>query len=93
MRWALQRGTAVIPKSENPVRMAENIDLLGFRLDQAEMDAISCLNKNKRYNDPDIYYPDLFSYAIFDWTNYLIFLDLLIKWKVLGRLFSIEQTT
>jgi len=52
LRWAVQRGTAVIPKSVKPERMAENINIQGFILDDEQMKAISSLNKNRRFNDP-----------------------------------------
>lgn len=52
LRWAIQRGTVVIPKTIKPARLAENIDLFDFSLTKAEMEAISALNKNERYNDP-----------------------------------------
>eukprot|EP00291_Cryptomonas_curvata_P028098 CAMPEP_0172211824 /NCGR_PEP_ID=MMETSP1050-20130122/36628_1 /TAXON_ID=233186 /ORGANISM="Cryptomonas curvata, Strain CCAP979/52" /LENGTH=673 /DNA_ID=CAMNT_0012892341 /DNA_START=9 /DNA_END=2031 /DNA_ORIENTATION=+ len=52
LRWAVQRGTAVIPKTLTPSRMAENLDLFSFALAQADMAAISALNQNRRFNDP-----------------------------------------
>lgn len=55
LRWAIQRGTVVIPKTTKPERMAENLALFDFSLTKAEMDAISELNINKRYNDPEHY--------------------------------------
>jgi len=52
LRWALQRGTAVIPKSSNPGRMAANLDLLSFALTDDEMKSIDAMDKNRRFNDP-----------------------------------------
>ncbi len=52
LRWGVQRGTAVIPKTSNPKRLAENIDLFDFELSEAEMSQISSLNQNRRFNDP-----------------------------------------
>jgi len=37
LRWGLQRGTAVIPKSSNSGRMAGNFDLLSFALADEDM--------------------------------------------------------
>jgi D-xylose reductase len=34
LRWAVQRGTAVIPKSVKPERMAENYNIFGFELSE-----------------------------------------------------------
>lgn len=40
LRWGLQRGFPVIPKSSDPSRMRENADVFDFRLDNADMDLI-----------------------------------------------------
>lgn len=60
LRWAVQRGTSIIPKSTNAVRMRENLDIMDFTLSDAEMDAIFALNKNKRFNDPGVFCEDAF---------------------------------
>ncbi|MEP3225737.1 MAG: aldo/keto reductase [Parasphingorhabdus sp.] len=52
LRWAIQRGTAIIPKSSNPQRMRENLALTDFALSESEMADISALNANRRFNDP-----------------------------------------
>jgi D-xylose reductase len=52
LRWAVQRGTAIIPKTSKVERLVENIDLFNFSLSVEEMDSIGGLNKNKRFNDP-----------------------------------------
>lgn len=52
LRWGLQRGTAIIPKSERPERMAENLALFDFELTPRDMNAISSLNQGRRFNDP-----------------------------------------
>nr|WP_298932134.1 aldo/keto reductase [uncultured Erythrobacter sp.] len=52
LRWGVQRGTAIIPKTAKPSRMRENLDIDGFELSQVEMAAISSLNQNRRFNDP-----------------------------------------
>ena len=52
LRWGLQRGTAIIPKSERRERMQENLALFDFELTTADMQAISDLNQNRRFNDP-----------------------------------------
>ena len=52
LRWAVQRGTTVIPKSSNSNRMRENLQLFDFDLTDNEMAAISALNQNHRFNDP-----------------------------------------
>lgn len=52
LRWGVQRGTAVIPKTTKAERMRENIDIEDFELSAVEMAAISSLNQNRRFNDP-----------------------------------------
>ncbi|QKX53398.1 uncharacterized protein TRUGW13939_00477 [Talaromyces rugulosus] len=52
LRWATQRDIAVIPKSNNPARLAQNLDVTGWSLEQAEIDAINNLDLNLRFNDP-----------------------------------------
>ena len=55
LRWGVQRGTAVIPKTIREERMAENLDIFNFELKQEEMQAISTLNQNRRFNDPGVF--------------------------------------
>ncbi|MHC5373137.1 aldo/keto reductase [Enterococcus sp. LJL120] len=43
LRWQLQRGTVVIPKSANVQRMQQNIDVFDFELSSADMEAIQLL--------------------------------------------------
>ena len=43
LRWNLQLGTVVIPRSKDAARQAANLDLFGFELDDDEMAAISAL--------------------------------------------------
>ncbi|KAL8720791.1 MAG: hypothetical protein Q9225_002386 [Loekoesia sp. 1 TL-2023] len=52
LRWATQRGVAVIPKSNNPDRLKQNLDVLGFDLSEGEMGEISGLDRGLRFNDP-----------------------------------------
>jgi len=48
LRWHLQLGNVVIPKSVTPSRIAENIDVFGFSLDAEDLAAISALNEDRR---------------------------------------------
>ena len=52
LRWATQRDVAVIPKSNNPKRLAQNLDVIGWKLEPGEVEEISGLNKGLRFNDP-----------------------------------------
>ncbi|HWL96948.1 MAG TPA: aldo/keto reductase [Nocardioidaceae bacterium] len=59
LRWHLQRGDIVFPKSINRHRMEENFDVFGFDLSQDEIAEISALNRDERIG-PD---PDTFNYV------------------------------
>jgi 2,5-diketo-D-gluconate reductase A len=47
LRWHLQRGDVVFPKSTSPERMAENFALFDFELDEADVRAITALDKGE----------------------------------------------
>jgi D-xylose reductase len=55
LRWGIQRGTSVIPKTSRLERLAENLDVESFRLDDAQMRAIAGLDRHRRYNDPGVF--------------------------------------
>ncbi|MCF6469605.1 aldo/keto reductase [Nonomuraea sp. MG754425] len=56
LRWQLQLGNVVIPKSVTPARIAENLDVFDFILDAEDMSAIGALNKGQRLGpDPDTF--------------------------------------
>lgn len=55
LRWGVQRGTAIIPKTTKPERMRENLAIFDFELSAVEMAAISSLNQNRRFNDPGVF--------------------------------------
>ena len=48
LRWHLQLGNVIIPKSVTPSRIAANIDLFGFQLSDDDMQAIRGLNRDAR---------------------------------------------
>ncbi|KAF7545608.1 hypothetical protein G7Z17_g9048 [Cylindrodendrum hubeiense] len=58
LRWATQRSIAVIPKSNNPGRLAQNLDVLSFDLAEEEIESIAGLDKGLRFNDPGFYLPN-----------------------------------
>jgi D-xylose reductase len=55
LRWGVQRGTAVIPKTTRPERLAENLAIFDFELAPEEMAAITALDRNRRFNDPGVF--------------------------------------
>lgn len=48
LRWGLQHGRSVIPKSTKPSRIAENIDVFDFELSSDEIAAIDALDTGRR---------------------------------------------
>lgn len=48
LRWNIERGLIVIPKSSNPKRQAENLDVFDFSLTVEDMQKIDALNKDMR---------------------------------------------
>ncbi|SIO61654.1 D-xylose reductase [Singulisphaera sp. GP187] len=55
LRWGVQRGTAIVPKTSKPERMVENRSIFDFALTDDEMRSISALNRNRRFNDPGVF--------------------------------------
>ncbi|MEV0066638.1 aldo/keto reductase [Amycolatopsis sp. NPDC050768] len=56
LRWHLQLGNVVIPKSVTPSRVAENFDVFGFTLTDAEVASLSSLDRGLRTGpDPDTF--------------------------------------
>lgn len=56
VRWHLQLGNVVIPKSVTPSRIAENYDVLSFHLTEADMEAIAALDAGRRIGpDPETF--------------------------------------
>ncbi|MFD5797047.1 aldo/keto reductase [Streptomyces diastatochromogenes] len=48
LRWHIQHGNIVIPKSVTPSRIKENIEVFDFSLDDEDLAAISALNEDRR---------------------------------------------
>ncbi|USP77878.1 uncharacterized protein yc1106_05152 [Curvularia clavata] len=55
LRWSTQRGLSVIPKSNSPNRLAQNLDVTSFDLKDSEIEEISGLDKNLKFNAPTNY--------------------------------------
>jgi D-xylose reductase len=68
LRWGVQRGNAIIPKTTRPERLVENLAIFDFELTADEMHSISALNCNRRFNDPGHFCEDAFNtfYPIYD---------------------------
>lgn len=52
LRWGIQSGASIIPKSVKEERLAENLGIFSFELDDEDMTAIESLEKGRRFNDP-----------------------------------------
>ena len=56
LRWHLQRGDIVLPKSVTPSRMAQNLAVLDVELTGEQLDRISALDRGTRTGpDPDVF--------------------------------------
>ena len=67
LRWGLQHGRSVIPKSTKPNRIAENINVFDFELSAPEMTAIDGLDTGRRGGpDPEVITLEAFGRAIPD---------------------------
>lgn len=49
LRWHIQEGTIVFPRTMNPVHMKENFDIFDFELTAEEMNEIRALDNGKRF--------------------------------------------
>ncbi|GLC88966.1 aldo/keto reductase [Lysinibacillus piscis] len=59
LRWHLQHGNIVIPKSVTPARIEENAQIFDFVLTEADMQAIDALHQDKRFGqNPDNFHFD-----------------------------------
>jgi len=63
LRWATQRGLAIIPKSNDPTRLVQNLESVTFDLTDEEVKQISGLNQNIRFNNPRDYLGTLHIFA------------------------------
>ncbi|MCG2623165.1 aldo/keto reductase [Arthrobacter sp. I2-34] len=65
LHWHLQQGRSAIPKSTNPVRIAENFDVFDFELSVEELASIDALDTGVRNGpDPDEAHPERFAMII-----------------------------
>jgi 2,5-diketo-D-gluconate reductase A len=56
LRWHIERGDIVFPKSVTAARIRENIDIFDFELSGEDVEAITALNRNERTGpDPDTF--------------------------------------
>uniref|UniRef100_UPI0040297413 aldo/keto reductase n=1 Tax=Lachnospira eligens TaxID=39485 RepID=UPI0040297413 len=56
LRWELQRGIIVLPKSTHQERIISNFDVFEFELSEDDMNAINELNKNEKHgSDPETF--------------------------------------
>jgi len=46
LRWAIQKGISVIPKSVNPDRIASNANIFDFNIEEEDMEIMDTLNED-----------------------------------------------
>jgi 2,5-diketo-D-gluconate reductase A len=52
LRWCLEQGVVVLPKSTSPKHIAENIDIFNFSLDEADLAMLAVANRSQYTNHP-----------------------------------------
>lgn len=53
LRWHIDRGTMIIPKSVHKERLKENIDIFDIELDESDLNSLASLDKKRRFSgDP-----------------------------------------
>jgi 2,5-diketo-D-gluconate reductase A len=61
LRWHIQRGDVIFPKSTTPARMQENFEIFDFELETEDIAAISALDRGEAgRTGPN---PDVFAYV------------------------------
>ncbi|MEV5666011.1 aldo/keto reductase [Streptomyces flaveolus] len=55
LRWHTQLGAVPIPKSSDPARQRANLDVFGFTLDDAQMDAVAHRSHRRIGGDPEVH--------------------------------------
>ena len=64
IRWAVARGTAVIPKSVNPERIRQNLAAAQVKLAEQDMQQIAKLDRHRRYVDGSTWVMEGNSYTL-----------------------------
>jgi D-xylose reductase len=64
LKWATQRGLAIIPKTSNADRLIENASAFDWELSAEDMKTLSDLNTGKRFNDPGMYTEPRFGFIL-----------------------------
>lgn len=54
LRWNLERGTPVIPKSSKVERLKENLEILNFKLEKEDIELINTIDKKFRTTLPSL---------------------------------------
>jgi D-xylose reductase len=68
LRWGIQRGTSVIPKTQTVQRLGENLRLHDFELTEQQMATIGRFDRGQRFNDPGAFCEQAFGcyYPIYE---------------------------
>jgi len=55
LKWLIQQGIVVLPRSSSEARMRSNMDIFDFEISAEDMAAITALNKGKSFTNADPY--------------------------------------
>ena len=61
LRWAIQRGTIPIPKTERRERLRENLAAVDLELTAEQIRVIDAMDRHRRYNDPGVFAEEAFN--------------------------------
>ncbi|XP_065183600.1 uncharacterized protein LOC135814409 [Sycon ciliatum] len=64
LRWNVQKGCSVVPKTVTPSRLTENMSIFDFKLTDEEVSAIDALDKQVRFNNVGL--PFVWNSPLFD---------------------------
>lgn len=65
LRWAIQQGLCIIPKTSKEERLKENADLFDWELTNEEMAIIDAFNTDKRYCNSKVFTEMMYGKKIF----------------------------
>ena len=52
LKWVIQHGAIIIPKSQNKERIQQNIEIFDFEISKEDMDKLDSFNENLRLCNP-----------------------------------------
>lgn len=89
LRWAVQQGVPVLPKSSNPDRIKENAKLFDFTLPDTDMDGLSALDCGHKY----CWDPSDVAWQATTFLPFLSFRPAVVQCNTVDQVWEMIQTT